>query len=299
MGFADNLKEAVATAKAGVSMPRRLSSSKASHLQVHHAPPSATQRTYPVLLLHGFLQNSASMDKVSKTLANVGFLCYSYNYKTLGPGVSGAASCLKDLIPHLASGGKLYIVAHSMGGLVTRMALTDPSLDGVVDQVITLGTPHNGTGLANVVAKVLPTFSGWVKDFMPDSAVIHRLEDTACDPGVCWTSIYSTSDLIVPASSSFLTLPNSEVTNIELSGMGHAGILYSEESLSKVVDILISADDENCTRQVTPSVLPSQPNHGDVTDPNTKKLNVATPDQTDRVVELGSKVKKAKKSVKR
>ena len=64
------------------------------------------------------------------------------------------AEHLRSTIERLARENRLPkeksidIVAHSMGGLITRLALKDPEIASRVHTVITLATPHNGTQLA-------------------------------------------------------------------------------------------------------------------------------------------------------
>jgi triacylglycerol esterase/lipase EstA (alpha/beta hydrolase family) len=48
----------------------------------------------------------------------------------------------------LPADNSIDIVAHSMGGIITRLALQDPQIAARIHTVITLATPHNGTQLA-------------------------------------------------------------------------------------------------------------------------------------------------------
>lgn len=67
----------------------------------------------------------------------------------IGPGLGRAIKCLGE-----ASGKQVVVVGHSMGGLALRQALAD---EGVADHVavgITVGTPHEGSIAAAVLAGV-------------------------------------------------------------------------------------------------------------------------------------------------
>lgn len=86
-----------------------------------------------------------------------GSLVYTFDYRDLSarwvtdPGISDAlASSLACLVA--ATGNKAIVVAHSMGGLAARQALSQ-KVDGVgvesmVSDVITFGTPNTGSDLA-------------------------------------------------------------------------------------------------------------------------------------------------------
>ena len=62
------------------------------------------------------------------------------------------------------------VVAHSMGGLVTRLALEDPPMARRIATVITLGSPHSGTYMARLGARTPTT------ELRPGSTMVQRLE---------------------------------------------------------------------------------------------------------------------------
>jgi hypothetical protein len=63
---------------------------------------------------------------------------------------------------------EILIVAHSLGGLIARAII--PKLEGYnITHMVTLGTPHLGAHLANVILKMLP----FVGDIFP---IVHELK---------------------------------------------------------------------------------------------------------------------------
>lgn len=62
------------------------------------------------------------------------------------------------------------IVAHSMGGIVTRLALQDPEFASQIHTFITLATPHNGTQLARYVDTLK------IKELRPSSDLLRELD---------------------------------------------------------------------------------------------------------------------------
>lgn len=55
---------------------------------------------------------------------------------------------------HAMKGGKLHLVAHSMGGLDARFGISKLGLGERVATLITLGTPHRGTPLASIIPRL-------------------------------------------------------------------------------------------------------------------------------------------------
>ncbi len=111
-------------------------------------------------------------------------------------------------------GRSVDIVAHSMGGLVARAAITGTTrrLSGwppyiYVEDVVTIGTPHNGTG-----GWARTCFYAQCAEMRPDSPFLNWLADNAqADGGTDWTMIGTEDDNYVPVGSA---------TN-ESGGAGH------------------------------------------------------------------------------
>jgi hypothetical protein len=99
------------------------------------------------------------------------------------------------------------ILAHSMGGLVARYALaaTAQHVAGfpsylLVEDAVTLGTPHRGFAAAGCSPSVLEC-----SQMLPTSSLMTWLAVNAGNPqgsgGTDWTTIGSKSDSLVPATS--------------------------------------------------------------------------------------------------
>ena len=86
------------------------------------------------------------------------------------------ANHLQDTIARLVEDNNLPaqkgidIVAHSMGGIITRLALQDPSFAKHIHTLVTLATPHNGTQLARYVDTVK------IKELRPSSDLLQELD---------------------------------------------------------------------------------------------------------------------------
>jgi len=84
---------------------------------------------------------------------------YSIGYPA-GATVEGIADHLRAVIDQvvevneLGDNGQVDVVAHSMGGLVARVALEAPETVDRVATLVTLGTPHGGTYAAKYAATI-------------------------------------------------------------------------------------------------------------------------------------------------
>jgi alpha-tubulin suppressor-like RCC1 family protein/pimeloyl-ACP methyl ester carboxylesterase len=75
---------------------------------------------------------------------------YRFTYPTYNSVDIAAASLAAELESLVGSGKKAILVGHSMGGLVARRAVEAHGAAPYVRRIITLGTPHLGTPLAQV-----------------------------------------------------------------------------------------------------------------------------------------------------
>ncbi|MEU2613980.1 hypothetical protein ABZ570_20705 [Micromonospora sp. NPDC007271] len=150
--------------------------------------PHADGRFTPVLLVHGWngspetwsqpitystLPNKPSVNH--SLLGNLqglaGAAVYTLDYHDVAhrwfalPGAGGelfveAENCLAG--QEAFQGHKTIVIAHSMGGLVTRWAVSDAAPDGAqrrgrIGLVVTLGTPYEGSWLAELGTSLLDT----------------------------------------------------------------------------------------------------------------------------------------------
>ena len=116
-------------------------------------------QTTEIILVHGLDDPGKIWMNLAPVLVKEGFSVWIMTYPNDQPITESAQFFLKRLQSHKISGtGSISIVAHSMGGLVAREMLTDPSLSyaekadkgklPAVVQLIMVGTPNHGSGLA-------------------------------------------------------------------------------------------------------------------------------------------------------
>ncbi|MEM9774906.1 MAG: hypothetical protein AAF902_10015 [Chloroflexota bacterium] len=94
------------------------------------------------------------------------------------PSIHVNSFCLVNQIEQVATAtnrNDIVIIAHSMGGLVTRSCLSFPSCSENVDKVITLGTPHQGIPFRGIITDYLCSTNQKAACEMGNSEVIDRL----------------------------------------------------------------------------------------------------------------------------
>jgi pimeloyl-ACP methyl ester carboxylesterase len=123
----------------------------------------ALQGGEALLLIHGIIGDTTEMVKVAfetealyKPFAGV----LSYDYENLNSGIEAAAANLKEMLQACGFGEekRLTIVAHSMGGLVSRYFIEHLGGDRYVKKLIQCGTPNGGSEIADFRRKV----TGWL-----------------------------------------------------------------------------------------------------------------------------------------
>lgn len=129
----------------------------------------------------------------------------------------------------LPAGAQIDLVAHSMGGLVCRLALEDPETAQRVAHLVTLGTPHAGTHVARFAS------TGHTLDLRPDSDLVVRLRRQvpwAGPPALPHLSaLWSRADmLLLPADTGCVA----GAENIEMEGFTHYSYLLHARAWRQV-----------------------------------------------------------------
>lgn len=94
-----------------------------------------------VILIHGIWMPGAVMAWQAARLREAGFDCETFSYQGVTRGPHEAIARLRDAL----SSGINYVLAHSLGGLVTLQTLIEsPQLP--VQRVVCLGSPLRGSG---------------------------------------------------------------------------------------------------------------------------------------------------------
>jgi triacylglycerol lipase len=209
-----------------------LNFSEIFHQLLMRSEPIGPATGTPILLVHGYFSNCGMWWRFRQRLANAG----------LGPihtiTLSPLWGSIDEMMPQLAAKieaictqtgqPQLIVVAHSMGGLVTRAYMTS-NVNGSskIAKFITLATPHHGTQMANFgigqCVGEMQMKSGWL-------AALERGEENISHPNT--VSIYTLNDdLIYPPENSRLAWAE----NVRVAAIGHVGLLFSKAIAERVI----------------------------------------------------------------
>jgi pimeloyl-ACP methyl ester carboxylesterase len=174
-------------------------------------PAAITDRN--VFWVHGYQGNSNSLvrpgaDAASRYKINSRYPDYNASQISLGACANNLRGDINDVLNGAINTDKNFIIAHSMGGLVTRVLgdMTNASGKPAYDGVITLGTPHLGAAAANTLVNdpskinnyltkaCKDLAAGPVKEAISNNGILGKLAVTfgiaggvlnsACDAGV-------------------------------------------------------------------------------------------------------------------
>lgn len=116
-----------------------------------------------VILLHGYNKDESDMYSLGEVLEDEGYLVDYLNMPLTYNNIEESISMLKDLLLGLKGSGvdrrdEIILIGHSMGGLVIRGALAEKRIRKIVDKVVLISTPNNGSKLARTAYRYLPFF---------------------------------------------------------------------------------------------------------------------------------------------
>jgi triacylglycerol lipase len=213
------------------------SSSCGMPFRTFHERDVANPSGLPVLLIHGYGCNSGYWHPLSKVLTRAHITHHAVDLEPVLADIDSYVPAIHRAVEALcAKSGhaSIVIVAHSMGGLSARAYLREHG-SGRVAQLITLGTPHHGTGIANFGAGENSRQMHWrgnARDGTPSPWLreLDSSEDLAIRRRI--VSIYSHHDNIVsPQTSSHLA----GARNIEYPGIGHVSLALHPLIQARVV----------------------------------------------------------------
>jgi triacylglycerol lipase len=204
---------------------------------------SAQPAGLPVLLVHGWGCNSGYWLKMSRTLRQHRISHRAVDLEPVFASIDDYSPALHRAVEALcqASGSAhIIILAHSMGGLAARAYLRDYG-SARIAKVITLATPHHGTGHANFAPGLNSRQMRWIggaADGAP-SDWLRQLE--SCESAQLrslFISIYSLHDNIVaPATSAELA----GAVNIGFPAIGHVAMAFNPAIHACVIDAVLQA----------------------------------------------------------
>jgi pimeloyl-ACP methyl ester carboxylesterase len=136
--------------------------------------PRGDRAATPIVVLPGYTENSGNMWFLGRFLARRGFNPILVDFPSTFRRIEDNAAFLGDVIARVRAehgGTEVAVVAHSMGGLVTRALLRDRADHGVA-ALVAIAAPFRGTHIARVGAAL--GFGKSVEQMVPGSEFLRR-----------------------------------------------------------------------------------------------------------------------------
>lgn len=203
-------------------------------------PDFAPTHESPVLYIHGVTSRSRAFRPNAERLRDEGFWVWGYDYGDMfAPGFYGMGnldSIIEDVhanVDHVLeqTGAKqLDIVAHSQGGLMTKLFIANGGAPRV-RRVVAMGANFHGTDVRGRATRFAPLISRYPRaaSTLASPGVIQQLADSPwvrthlnvpdTYPEIVYTSLYSPADVLVtPNETSMLaSVSGADVVNINVA----------------------------------------------------------------------------------
>jgi triacylglycerol lipase len=174
--------------------------------------PTDQARPGPVLLVPGYGGSTASLSELADRLTAAGRDATVVTLPGNGTGdLAAAARALGDTVKAvLARTGApdVDLIGYSAGGIVVRLWVADDAGAATTRRVLTLGSPHHGTTLADLATEVAAdACPAACRQLATGSDLLRRLNAGDETPaGPTWVSIWTTGDqTVTPPDSARLS----------------------------------------------------------------------------------------------
>lgn len=208
------------------------------YIRITEATSDAT-RQLPVLFLHGLFLNRSCWFVTKARLKMMGFAnLHTMNLSKLSDveTLTEKVALKVDNLRHNCNCEKVHLVGHSMGGIIARNFIQIRGGANKVEQCILIGTPNHGSKLAPFAVTQL------AEAIMPKSEFLENLNRKPFPKKVAVSNLYSRHDnLVIPCDSPVL----GKVTDLEIAGVGHNALLYSNTVFNLILNAIKSADHED------------------------------------------------------
>ena len=165
-------------------------------------PPVPQDRPGPVLLVPGYGGSTSALQVLAERLRGVGRTAVVVTLPGDGTGdLRSAAGVVGDAAAAAVAAGapSVDVVGFSAGGVTARWWVAEEGGDALARRVVTLGSPHHGSRLAGLGARLgLPGCPPACRQLAPGSDLLRTLnrgDETPAGPR--WTTVWTDQDEVV------------------------------------------------------------------------------------------------------
>jgi triacylglycerol esterase/lipase EstA (alpha/beta hydrolase family) len=126
-----------------------------------HCGSQAKTAEHVVVLVHGLLRTTGSMNKLAAAIRRSTPLePIAFGYASTRAPIAQHAAALNEWLVNLPGNPRISIVGHSLGNIVVRHAIGDwqardpRGVQGRLDRIVMLGPPNNGSSLATQLSQL-------------------------------------------------------------------------------------------------------------------------------------------------
>ncbi|MGN6108467.1 MAG: esterase/lipase family protein [Kofleriaceae bacterium] len=195
-------------------------------------PGARTRGPRPIIVLHGYAMNRANFVPLAMRLRRAGLgPVFGFEYWTLGRVAAGARQLAWFIEEVRARTGadEVDLVGHSMGGVVGRYYVALGGGDGVVRNLIALGSPLGGTALSRMGV------GHPARELVLGSRLVTRLSAAPAPRRTRTTLVWSRADALVPGARQH---PPADAEVLLYDDLGHIALLGSRRVAAAVVERL-------------------------------------------------------------
>ncbi len=214
------------------------------HIRSDSRSPSASLESASgsaIVFVHGFVCNRGLWNPWMARLDQLGVPYVSVNLEPLFGSISDYAAIIESAVrkAQQLAPGKPLLVGHSMGGLASRAwLLTQTGANQRVCAVVTIGSPHRGTLLANgsktTNGRQMMVGSRWLAEL--------ELQERQKRPSgtyqqfLCWYT--NTDNIVFPASTALLEGADNRL----IPGIGHLALNYHPRVMNETIALARSTE---------------------------------------------------------
>jgi pimeloyl-ACP methyl ester carboxylesterase len=189
----------------------------------------------PVIVLHGYAMNRANFVPLAYRLARAGLgPVFGFEYWTLGRTAAAARQLgwFVDEVRERTGATEVDLIGHSMGGVVSRYYVSLAGGDRYVKNLITIGSPHQGTDMSSLGVGHAN------RELYIGSKLLARIAAAPPPQHARITVIASRADAFVPGARQ-QPLPGAET--IMYDDLGHVALLTSKRVADEIITRLTRA----------------------------------------------------------